>query len=62
MSVILKTSAALQKGANTFNLNSHGTDAIVSGHNPSNNISTVIAAGAMLHLVFDGTSWQAVGY
>jgi hypothetical protein len=60
--VILKTAYALQAGANTFNLNSHGADSIVSQHNNATNIETIIAAGAMLELIFDGTNWQAVGY
>ena len=61
-SVILKTMYSLQKGANTFNLNGHGTNSIVSQHNVATNIETIIAAGAMLELIFDGTYWQAVGY
>ena len=60
--VLVKTGYALQIGANTFNLNSHGTDSIVSAHNYATNLDTIIAAGAMLLLAFDGTRWQAVGY
>jgi hypothetical protein len=62
MSVIVKTSAALQAGVNTFNLNGHGTNSIVKQSNYAGNLQTIIAAGAMLELVFDGTRWQAVGY
>ena len=64
MDVIVKTANALQAGANTFNLNGHGTDAITSQNAGSgaHNLQTIIAAGAMLELIFDGTSWQAVGY
>jgi hypothetical protein len=64
MSVIVKTSNALRRGANTFNLNSHGADSIISQNagNTNANIGTIIAAGAMLKLIFDGTYWQAIGY
>ena len=62
--VILKTANALQAGANTFNFNGHGTDAITSQQSGSNarNLKTIITAGAVLELIFDGTQWQAVGY
>jgi len=63
MRVIVKTRNALQAGANTFNLNSHGTDSIVkqSSGALAHNLTTVIASGAMLEMVFDGTYWQVVG-
>ena len=62
MMVILKTRNALQRGANTFNLNSSGAKSIVKLNNYAQNLDTVVAAGAMLTLIYDGTRWQAVGY
>jgi hypothetical protein len=59
--VIIKTANALQAGANTFNLNRHGADSIVRQNKPTLNLPTIIAAGAMLKLIFDGTSWQTSG-
>ncbi len=59
--VLLKTANATQVGANTFNLNSHGADALVQGSGTNSNLKTVFAAGAIMDLVFDGTRWQMLG-
>lgn len=61
--VIVKTGNALQAGANTFNLNGHGTHSIVKQCSGSGakNLQTIIAAGAMIMLIYDGTYWQFVG-
>lgn len=56
--ILVKSANALQSGANTFNLNAGGTKAIVS---PSGrNLKTVWAAGSMLDMVYDGTSWVLI--
>lgn len=50
----------LQAGANTLNLNGHGTDAIKSHLNVANNIAAAYAVGSLVTLIFDGTRWQDI--
>lgn len=59
--VTLKLAAGLQAGANTFNLNSHGTDSIKKATNPATDLGTAFATGGIIDLIFDGTVWQCIG-
>ena len=54
-------SYTLQAGANTFNLNSHGTDSIKQSTTPTHDLVTAIAANGYIDLLFNGTSWLAMG-
>lgn len=54
--VTLKTSNALQAGANTFNLNGGGVKDITT--TSLRNLKTIVVAGAILDMVYDGTRWQ----
>ncbi len=57
----VKLGAGLQAGANTFNLNAHGTDAVKEASNPATNLAVVFTTGSIATMVFDGTVWQCVG-
>lgn len=59
--VTLTLAAGLQAGANTFNLNSHGTDSIKLSTNPATDLSTAYATGGVIDLLFNGTVWLAMG-
>ena len=61
LSVAIKLAHTLQAGANSFNLNGHGTDAIKKASAPASDVAVVAASGSIIHLVFDGTVWQVVG-
>lgn len=54
--VTLKTANALQVGANTFNLNGSGAKDITTIS--LRNLKTIVVAGAILDLAYDGTRWQ----
>lgn len=58
--VLYKMDSTFQAGANTFNLNSHGTDSVVQGTGTNSNLKTIFAAGAILDMAFDGTRWQVL--
>jgi hypothetical protein len=58
--VTIKCSAGLQAGANTFNLNSHGNDAVKLSSNPANNIGTAYVTNSIVDMIFDGTVWQVL--
>ena len=53
-------SYTLQAGANTFNLNTHGVDAIKKASAPTTDIAA-IAANAYIDLIWNGTSWLVMG-
>lgn len=59
--VVVKLAHSLQAGANTFNLNSHGTDSIKLSSNPASDLSTAFVSGGLIDLMFDGTVWQCMG-
>lgn len=59
--VTLTLAAGLQAGANTFNLNGHGTDSIKLSTNPATDLSTAYATGGVIDLLFNGTVWLAMG-
>ncbi len=61
LAIALKSSHTLQAGANTLNLNGHGTDAIKKASAPGTDVAVVAANGSILHMIFDGTVWQMVG-
>ncbi len=55
--ITLTLAAGLQAGANTLNLNSHGTDSIKKHTNPATDLSTAYATGGVIDLYFNGTVW-----
>lgn len=58
--VTYKMDSTFQVGANTFNLNGSGTKAVLA---PGlRNIKTVVVAGAILDLIYDGTQWQVLNF
>jgi hypothetical protein len=59
--VSIKLGHSLQAGANTFNLNSHGTDSIKKTSNPATDLSVTAVSGSILTMIFDGTVWQVQG-
>lgn len=59
--VSIKLAHSLQAGANTFNLNSHGTDAVKKTSNPATDLSVTAVSGSILTMIFDGTVWQVQG-
>ncbi len=61
LAIALKSSHTLQAGANTLNLNGHGTDSIKKASAPGTDVAVVAANGSILHMIFDGTVWQMVG-
>lgn len=60
--VSIKLGHTLQAGANTFNLNGHGTDSIKKSSNPATDLSVTAASGSILTMIFDGTVWQVQGH
>lgn len=60
--VYLKLGHSLQAGANTLNLNSHGTDSIKKASNPATDLSVTAVSGSILMMIFDGTVWQVQGF
>lgn len=59
--VSIKLAHSLQAGANTFNLNSHGTDSVKKTSNPATDLSVTAVSGSILTMIFDGTVWQVQG-
>ncbi len=59
--VSIKLAHSLQAGANTFNLNAHGTDSVKKASNPATDLAVTAVSGSILSLVFDGTVWQVTG-
>ena len=59
--ISLKLGHSLQAGANTLNLNSHGTDSIKKTSNPATDLSVTAVSGSILTMIFDGTVWQVQG-
>lgn len=57
----LKLGHSLQAGANTLNVNSHGTDSVKKTSNPATDLSVTAVSGSILMLIFDGTVWQVQG-
>ncbi len=56
--ILLTLAAGLQAGANTLNLNSHGTDSIKKHTNPATDLGTAYATGGVVDLYFNGTVWM----
>ncbi len=61
LAIAIKLGHTLQAGANTLNLNSHGTDSIKKASAPGTDVAVVAASGSIILMVFDGTVWQVVG-
>lgn len=60
LSVLYKMDSTFQAGANTFNLNGHGADAVTT--TSLRNLKTIVLAGAILPMTWDGTRWQVIGF
>ncbi len=61
LAIAIKCAHTLQAGANTLNLNGHGTDSIKKASAPGTDVAVVAASGSIIHMIFDGTVWQVVG-
>lgn len=59
--ISLKLAHSIQAGANTLNLNAHGTDSIKKTSNPATDLSVTAVNGSILTMIFDGTVWQVQG-
>jgi len=59
--VVVQLAHTLQAGANTFNLNGHGTDSIKLSTNAASDLTTAYASTGVIDLFFNGTVWLAMG-